>query len=321
MVALLSMIGEAGMRNAKWIVLLLVGGVFACFGNAWADKSIAANILEFGSGVRPTAMGEAFCGVADDINAICWNPAGIAWLNKKEISLGHDGYYQDLRVESISGIYPVEDILACVGLNVASLRVGEIIGMDNNGNKIPTPDAGDILVTLSFSQIMDEDMRLGVGLGIKWIHQKIAEEKASGMACDIGVLYKGNYKDCPYTVGAVVQNIGEKIGFVREKYKLPLIFKIGVSSRILGDKILCAVDLNKPIKDKVYLNIGGEYRVTDNIAFRAGFNGRDQVDMGMSVGIGIKIRNGIRFDYSYEGYEELGNAMRVSVGRKFGNEN
>ena len=321
MVALLSMIGEAGMRNAKWIVLLLVGGVFACFGNAWADKSTAANILEFGSGVRPTAMGEAFCGVADDINAICWNPAGIAWLNKKEISLGHDNYYQDIRVESISGIYPVEDILACVGLNVTSLRVGEIIGMDNNGIKIPNPEAGDILVTLSFSQIMDEDMRLGVGLGIKWIHQKIAEEKASGMACDIGVLYKGKHKDCPYTIGAVVQNIGEKIGFVREKYTLPLNFKIGVSSKMLGNKMLCALDLNKPIKDKVYLNIGNEYHITDTIAFRTGFNGMNNVDIGMSVGIGVKTRKGLKFDYSYGGYSELGNVSRVSVGKEFGNEN
>ncbi|MFH1898237.1 MAG: PorV/PorQ family protein [Candidatus Desantisbacteria bacterium] len=309
------------MRNERWIVLILAGGILACSGNAWADKSTAAHILEFGSGVRPTAMGEAFCGVADDINAISDNPSGIAWLNKKEISLSHDNYYQDIKVENISGIYPVEDILACVGLNVAMLRVGEMIGMDNNGSKIPNPDANDSLVTLSFAQIMDEDMRLGVGLGIKWIHQKIAEEKASGMSCDIGILYKGNYKDCPYTVGAVVQNIGEKMGFVREKYSLPLNLKVGVSKRILDDKFLCAIDLNKPIKDKIYLNIGGEYCVTDNIALRAGFNGKNAVDMGMSAGIGVKMGKGLMLDYSYSGYGELGNVSRVSVGRKFGNEN
>ncbi|MFH1096472.1 MAG: PorV/PorQ family protein [Candidatus Desantisbacteria bacterium] len=308
------------MKNAQRIALILMvvaGFSLRLAGSAWADKSTAAHILEFGSGVRPTAMGEAFCGVADDINAIFLNPAGIAWLNKKEISMGHDNYFQGLKLESISGIYPVEDILACVGLNISMLRIGEIVGMDSKGNKIPNLDAGDSLVTLSFAQIMDEDMRLGLGLGIKWIHQRIAEEKASGMACDIGVLYKSKYKDCPYTVGAVVQNIGEKIGFVREKYGLPLNFKIGISSRMLRDKILCAIDLNKPIKDKVYLNIGSEYRITDNIALRAGFNGKNAVDMGMSAGIGVKMGKGLRFDYSYGGYGELGNVLRVSVGIGF----
>lgn len=305
------------MRNARWATIILI--LFTLGGEAWADKNTAAHILEFGSGVRPTAMGEAFCGVADDINAICLNPAGIAWLNKREISLGHDNYYQRLKVENISGICPVEDILACVGLNVSLLQTDSLVGRDNDGKLTSEFEATDSLVTLSFAQIMDEDMKLSVGMGIKWIHQKIAEEKASGMACDIGVLYKSTYKNCPYAVGAVIQNIGKKLGFVKEKYSLPLTLKVGVSSRMLGDKILCAIDLNKPIKDKVYLNIGSEYHITDNIAFRAGLNGRDRVDMGISTGIGIKIKSGLRFDYSYGEFGELGNISRVSLGKELKN--
>ncbi|MDI6780490.1 MAG: PorV/PorQ family protein [bacterium] len=302
------------MKSMQQIALILV--VITGFGlrNVWADKSTAANILEFGSGVRPTAMGEAFCGVADDINAICWNPAGIAWLNKKGISLGHDNYYQNISYESISGIYPVEDILSCVGLNVAMLRAGEIIGRDNSGNRIANPDAGDSLVTLSFAQIMDEEMRLGAGIGVKWIHQRIAEEKASGMACDAGILYKGSYKNCPYTLGAVVQNIGEKMEFVREKYSLPLNFKIGASTKMLKSKILCAIDINKSGKDKMYANIGSEYSVTDNLVLRIGLNGRNNVDMGISSGLGVKIGDRLRLDCSYSGYGELGNVSKVSVG-------
>ncbi|MEK7274414.1 MAG: PorV/PorQ family protein [Candidatus Desantisbacteria bacterium] len=305
------------MKGMCRIALIIMIVTVVSLRNTWADKSTAANILEFGSGVRPTAMGEAFCGVADDINAICWNPAGIAWLNKKEISLGHDNYYQNIRYESISGIYPVEDILSCVGLNVAILRAGEIIGMDNKGNKIANPDAGDSLITLSFAQVMDEDMRLGIGVGIKWIHQKIAEEKSSGMACDAGILYKGSYKNCPYTLGAVVQNIGEKMKFVREKYDLPLNFKIGASKKMWNNKILCAIDINKSGKDKMYANIGSEYSVTDNLILRIGINGRNNVDMGISSGLGVRIGDRLRLDYSYSGYGKLGNVSKVSVGIGF----
>ncbi|MFH1963091.1 MAG: PorV/PorQ family protein [bacterium] len=307
------------MKNAQRIALILMvvaGFSLRLAGSAWADKSTAANILEFGSGVRPTAMGEAFCGVADDINAICWNPAGIAWLNKKEISLGHDIYYEDIKCESISGIYPMEDILACVGLNVTMLRIGEIVGMDNNGGKIPNPDAGDSLVTLSFAQIMDEDMRLGVGIGVKWINQRIAEERASGMACDAGILYKHPY----LTVGAVVQNIGEKLGFVREKYELPLNFKVGISKMVWkaenssDQSLLCAIDINKPWKDKMYVNTGIEYSVTERWVFRLGLNSNPDIEMGISSGIGVKINDRMRFDCSYGGYGELGDVSRVSMG-------
>ena len=308
--------GESGMKNAQRIALILMvvaGFSLRIVGEAWADKSTAANILEFGSGVRPTAMGGAFCGVADDINAICWNPAGIAWLNKKEISMGHDIYYEDIKCESISGIYPVEDILACVGLNVTMLRIGEIVGMDNNGGKIPNPDAGDSLVILSFAQIMDEDMRLGVGVGVKWINQRIAEERASGMACDAGILYKQPY----LTVGAVVQNIGEKLGFVREKYELPLNFKIGASKKIWNNKMLCAVDINKTWKDRAHVNIGCEYNVIERLTLCLGLNSRPDMDMGISSGIGMKIGDRMRFDYSYGDYGELGGVSRVSIGIGF----
>jgi len=47
----------------------------------------------------------------------------------------------------------------------------------------------------------------------------------------------------------------------------------------------------------------------------------NNVDIGMSVGIGVKTRKGLKFDYSYGGYSELGNVSRVSVGKEFGNEN
>ena len=38
----------------------------------------AANFLEIGVGSGPSAMGEAYVAVANDVSSIYWNPAGLA---------------------------------------------------------------------------------------------------------------------------------------------------------------------------------------------------------------------------------------------------
>jgi len=38
-----------------------------------------ATFLKLGVGSRPVAMGEAFVAVADDINALFWNPSGLPY--------------------------------------------------------------------------------------------------------------------------------------------------------------------------------------------------------------------------------------------------
>ena len=45
--------------------------------------------LKLPAGARPTAMGGAFVGKADDLNALYWNPAGLALVRSPELSLMH----------------------------------------------------------------------------------------------------------------------------------------------------------------------------------------------------------------------------------------
>lgn len=46
----------------------------------------AAYFFDYGDGVRPTGLGRAFVAVADDANAINWNPAGLALMDRYEIT-------------------------------------------------------------------------------------------------------------------------------------------------------------------------------------------------------------------------------------------
>ena len=59
---------------------------------------IASSPNPVGSGARAIGMGGAFIGVADDATAASWNPAGLIWLEKPEVSIVGD---YSLRKEEI----------------------------------------------------------------------------------------------------------------------------------------------------------------------------------------------------------------------------
>lgn len=64
-----------GMLVAGLAVLVMVTG------------AVGANFNLTGQGARAMGMGGAFIGIADDATAISWNPAGLAQLDRPELSL------------------------------------------------------------------------------------------------------------------------------------------------------------------------------------------------------------------------------------------
>ena len=87
---------------------------------------IALNIIICGNyycayacfGARPMAMGGAFAGVADDIHAVYWNPAGIGQIRQKEFTYSatlpgsRDNFNHD---DFVACIFPVSESNANLG--------------------------------------------------------------------------------------------------------------------------------------------------------------------------------------------------------------
>src|SRR5688572_12583855 len=72
----------ASMRTVLVVVLALAfaGGARAAFND----------II---TGARPQGMGGAFVAVADDANALYWNPAGLTQLDTAEVSFMHSNEF------------------------------------------------------------------------------------------------------------------------------------------------------------------------------------------------------------------------------------
>ncbi len=56
----------------------------------------AGDFMAIGAGVKPLGMGGAFAAIADNADAVYWNPAGLASLDELEVSLMHAFLYDGL---------------------------------------------------------------------------------------------------------------------------------------------------------------------------------------------------------------------------------
>lgn len=76
-----------------------------------SDISYASNITyRLFNGVRPLGMGGAFIGVADDANAVYWNPAGFPYLEHWESNfMTRDLYDTGLKNQSINLVLPFRE--------------------------------------------------------------------------------------------------------------------------------------------------------------------------------------------------------------------
>ena len=64
--------------------------------------SAGAEILQIGAGARAAALGGAYAAVADDPDAVFYNPSAVAWL-PQSAGLAYQAYVEDVTIGSVSG--------------------------------------------------------------------------------------------------------------------------------------------------------------------------------------------------------------------------
>jgi len=78
------------MRYAVYKLFLIFLIAFALSVAHYPPQKVEAGAFDrIGIGARPKGMGDAFTAISDDGNSIYWNPAGIARIEKSELSVMH----------------------------------------------------------------------------------------------------------------------------------------------------------------------------------------------------------------------------------------
>src|SRR5689334_6484673 len=82
--------------------------------------------LNIATDARGVALGDSVVSMAKGVDALRWNPAALGVLEGKEVSATHIQYYQDVKIENVGAVYPIEE--GGIAASVFYLSPGELEG-------------------------------------------------------------------------------------------------------------------------------------------------------------------------------------------------
>ena len=305
----------------KKIIIFII---FISISYASGPGSTGANYLRIGIGAKAAGMGEAQVAIADNVDAIYWNPAGLSLIKSDEVGAMHLFYWQGINYEYLAYAIPIKDI-GTFGIGMTYLNSGSI------DKTIENPTSTDYIKEgtfnyIAFSGIISyankfiiEKVPINLGANLKIIGDKIEEDVVLGGGLDLGVICKV-MKDL--TIGATVSNIGV---LFRGNVLLPLTFKVGAGYKLeLFDKKHCltaAVDGILPVDYKIKADTGLEYTYDNMIFVRGGYKINYDLE-GVTFGAGFRTnvdKTQYELNYAFTlGKEDVGHTHRISLIVRFG---
>ncbi len=296
----------------------------------------AFQFLKIGVGARQVALGEAGIATVRDVNAVFWNPAGIAGVTGVETSFSYNRWLADMNY--VAGAVGVRLRGAgVVALSIASLDYGDIPeAVVTEGTADPrtgnTFSGGDFMVGLAFSRSFTD--RLSIGVGAKFLRESLFSYAVNTYAFDIGTNYDMGYKGLRLAMsvqnfGGAVNWLGEGVTDREDGYDLPLVFRIGVATSVVGrdafvdlgerhDVVLSVEAINTNDYSE-RLHVGAEYGFGDLITLRGGYR-MNYEEGNWSFGVGLHPRMSgleMRVDYAYVAYQYLSAPHRFTVSLAF----
>ena len=302
---------KTGLRKRLTIAFLVTVATFLCMQIASAapagDPVGTAVIFEIGMGARALGMGGAFVAVADDANAIYYNPAGLAYMEGRNITslysslLGAGNY--------LGAGYAQKNL----GLGVVGL-MSTVTERDEYGNPIGSFGYRESAVMGAYARSLD---MLSIGASLKLYSQTIPDNNGFGITADIGVL-----ADLPLpegsgfggvSIGAVARNLFGSVTY-QSGHTDPFdrVFVIGMSMKPI-DKLILAADFDIT---NTTGHLGAEYLIIPQVALRAGGILGGDGNSRLTAGAGFSLQN-LRIDYAYQTHSVLPDSHWLSLGIAF----
>ncbi|MGH7441182.1 MAG: PorV/PorQ family protein [bacterium] len=326
------------MKKLNAVFLLLLPGLcLPCLARAYgAAGTVGAPYLELPMGARGEGMGEAFTGVADDVNSIYYNPAGLTSVDDVQMELMNISGFGGIQYENIGVAVPTDmlgvNLWSTLALSYTLIGIDDTpVTLDNGGTEETTPysyTAGDSVVSLSYA--WQATQLFSVGATFKILSDKVATYQGWGVAGDVGVQTRPDLL-AGLSAGAMIENFGTS---PEPGSDLPTDLRMGLGynwlSQAQSDKLLMDADLVMPISpvdEQWGLNLGGEYtHLFGNVSavLRAGYRLPQTVlgpEAGLSLGGGLGTHISgidISLDYAWVPYGELGDMQRIALNIGFG---
>lgn len=264
--------GPSFLRRFTLLILVAGLGLVGAPSESTAQVGEAAVVfLQIEPDSRAAAMGNANVAIADNANAVYWNPAGLAQQQGLEASITHSKWLPQfdagLFYDYLVGKYHVEG-LGTFGGHVTYFNLGEQEQMDEQGNLIGRFSAYELAAGASYGTYVSD--RLAVGGGIRFIYSNLTGgtsvtvgQQATHAGVSAGLDAALLYETAPFqlgetestvSLGANLANMGPHIQYSDQEQSdpIPTNLRLGWSWEFQFDEynsITLAQDFNKMIVD------------------------------------------------------------------------
>jgi len=326
-------------KNIFWIFSLLL--IFQLSNlNAQITKvgTTAASFLEIGVGSPGVSMGGAYTAIAEDVSALYWNAARIAYLEDSEVMFMHQPWIADISFNYFGVVVPIEGI-GSFGASLTMLNSGDMeettmLYQEGTGVNF---DASDIAIQLTYARRVTDFFSFG--FSGKYVSQRISTMSSSALAVDLGV-----YVVTPFferdgingiQIGMSISNYGGKMKLEGDdvfiavdpepdnggnndqipadyrmgEYNLPVSFRIGLAYDLFkGEthRLTLATDAVHANNFSEYVNVGMQYQLSLWNNFRLDIRGGyktlfvEDNTQGLSLGTGVMVNiSNTKFKFDY----------------------
>jgi hypothetical protein len=235
---------------------------------------------------RASGMGNTGVALADDANAMFWNPSGLAFQKNTQVGLSHGNWLPEfdanLFYEFLVASHHVEDV-GTFGANVTFLNLGTTERRDAQGNRLGETNSFQLAASASYGVKVTD--RLGLGTSVRFVQSQLAsavgegtgDGSASTLATDLSAMYRTapftlGGTDAEFSAGLNIANLGGTLDFNEQELgsdPIPASFRFGPALTLDFDEfnsLTIATDFTKSL-------VSSDLEVQDGDTARVGNSG------------------------------------------------
>jgi len=262
------------VKISKFFIIIIT--IAPAFGQ---DGGVPGALLNYGMTPRSIAIGKAFTGLADDQEAVYYNPAGLTQLLEHNIKSSYLSLY-GAQLGYLGYALPTRRF-GTFGVGVIYYAADDIDSRDEMNNPYGSYRFTQNCVIISYAY--QPVIPLGIGTNLKVITSKVAQYGAIGMGGDLGIFL---FPRRNFRIGLTCQNIlGPKLTHYQRTEDFPLTFRFGGSLKLYQGRATIVLDVVKNILSytRVEPHVGVEFiPLSSNFILRGGID-RNFLNAGMGL--------------------------------------
>ncbi len=292
---------------------------------------------------RIAAMGNAGATVADGLDAVYYNPAGIASVPGWGLNVTHAAWFADISYNYVATSMPLgrwgSGFLGVTSLHSGDIDVRTVQQPLGTGELYSVSD-----VAVAFGWGKEITDRFSMGATVTYLQETIWHSSAGTAVLGFGTLYR--VSDRGLRIGASLSNFGTQAQYsgrdlrvafdadpsrtgdngslpasqFTDPFAVPVLFRVGLGLPIRIDQdheLRLALDAKHPADNTESLCAGAELLYHRSVSLRWGYQDAFEKDSesGLTFGAGLQGQTGGRHyqcDYGWADHGRLGNVNRFS---------